>query len=95
MSSPRPADPASVVSVPTARPLRDRALLILWPAFLMAGVLETMTFAVVDPSGLHWFGGDPIEWSRSAVYSVTFLIYWSAIGASGMLTALLEQPVSR
>jgi hypothetical protein len=95
MSSPRPADTAAVVAGPAVRPLRDRALLILWPAFLMAGVLETMTFAVVDPSGLHWFGGDPIEWSRSAVYSVTFLIYWCVIATSGVLTALLEQPVRR
>jgi hypothetical protein len=38
-----------------------RALLILWPSFLMAGVLEAMVFAVVDPSGMHWFGADPID----------------------------------
>lgn len=77
---------------PPARPLRERVLLILWPAFVMAGVLEMMTFAVVDPSSLHWFGGEAIEWSRSAVYSVTFFIYWGVIATSGAITMLLESP---
>ena len=69
-----------------------RALLILWPSFLMAGVLETMVFAVLDPSTMHWFGADPIEWSRSTIYSVTFFLFWGAIATSGALTALLEEP---
>jgi hypothetical protein len=67
-----------------------QALLILWPSFLMAGVLEMLVFAVVDPGSLHWFGADPIDWSRSAVYSVTFLIFWAVIALSSAITALLE-----
>ena len=59
----------------------------------MAGVLETMVFAVVDPSTMHWFGAEPIEWSRTAVYSVTFLIFfWGVIATSAAVTALLETP---
>ena len=39
MSPPRGAEPEmQAVGVP--RPLRERVLLILWPAFVMAGVLE-------------------------------------------------------
>lgn len=76
-----------------ARPsLRERVLLILWPAFLMAGVLEMLVFVVVDPSSLHWFGVEPIGWPRSAVYSVTFFIFWGVIATSGAITALLEDP---
>ena len=75
---------------PIPRSFATRALLILWPAFLMAGVLEMLTFAVVDPDSLHWFGGEAIGWSRSAVYSVTFLIYWSVIATSAAITVLLE-----
>jgi hypothetical protein len=75
------------------RPFRERALMILWPAFLMAGVLKMMVFAVVDPTTMRWFGADPIEWSRSAVYSVTFFIFWGVIGLSGAITNLLESPV--
>jgi hypothetical protein len=77
---------------PARRPFGERALLILWPAFLMAGVLEMMVFAVVDPSGMHWFGAELIDWSRSAIYSVTFFIFWGVIATAGAITALLEEP---
>ena len=32
------------------------ALRILWPAFLFAGVLEMMVFAVIVPHDMRWFG---------------------------------------
>ncbi len=70
--------------------MKQRALQILWPAFIAAGVLEMMTFAVIDPGDLHWFGGPPIEWSKKAVYTVTFLIYWVVISTAGAMTALLS-----
>jgi hypothetical protein len=69
-----------------------QALAILWPAFLMAGVLDALVFVVVDPGSLAWFGTQPIEWSRSAVYSVSFLIFWGVIATSGAITGLLEAP---
>jgi len=47
---------------------------------------------VVDPGSLAWFGTQPIEWSRSAVYSVSFLIFWGVIATSGAITGLLEAP---
>lgn len=71
--------------------LKQRALQILWPAFLMAGVLEALLFAVVDPNDLQWFGGPPIDWSRQAIYTVTFLIFWGVMSISGALTALLTR----
>lgn len=79
----RPAD------LSVTHPLALRALTVLWPAFLMAGVLEMLTFVVVDPSDLRWFGGESLGWSSSAIYTVTFLIYWVVIGISGALTVLL------
>lgn len=69
--------------------MKQRALRILWPAFLMAGVLEIMVFAVVDPGDLHWFGGPSIGWSSQAIYTVTFLIFWGAVATAGAITALL------
>ena len=68
------------------------ALQILWPAFLVAGVLDALTFAVVDPAELRWFGGPLIGWPPLTIYSVTFLIFWVAISAAGALTALLSIP---
>ena len=76
----------------TARPFRELVVLILWPAFVMAGVLEALVFVVVDPDNLHWFGGEALDWSRSAVYSVTFFIFWGVISTSAAITQLLEQP---
>ena len=67
-----------------------RALQILWPAFLVAGVLEMLVFAAVDPGDLRWFGGAPIVASAQAVYTVAFLLFWGAIATAGAVTALLE-----
>ena len=63
---------------------------ILWPAFMVAGMLEMLVFAVVDPRDLHWFGGPAIGWPPVAIYSVTFLMFWGAITTAGALTALLS-----
>ena len=70
-----------------------RAICILWPAFLTAGVLDALVFAVMDPHELRWFGGALIGWSPLTIYSVTFLIFWGAIATSGAITQLLEAPV--
>ena len=83
---------AAAASVGPTRPLRERVLLILWPAFVMAGVLEALVFVVVDPGSLHWFSAEPLQWSASAVYSVTFLIFWGVVATSGALTQLLDAP---
>ena len=69
--------------------LKRLAMAILWPAFLMAGVLEVLVFAVVDPGELHWFGGAVIAWPAQAIYSVSFLIFWGVISTAGALTAWL------
>ena len=67
-------------------------LQILWPAFLMAGVLEVLVFALVDPSDLQWPGGAPIEASRQAIYTLGFLAFWAVTAAACSITALLLRP---
>lgn len=67
-----------------------RTLQILWPAFVAAGVLEMLVFAVIDPAELRWFGGAPIGWSAQAVYTLTFLMFWAAIATAGAVSALLS-----
>ncbi|MFZ4651139.1 MAG: hypothetical protein ACOYLV_10535 [Rubrivivax sp.] len=67
----------------------ERALSILWPSFVTAGILETLLFAVVDPAALSWFGGEPMELSRQAVYTLTFLLLWGVIALGCSITALL------
>lgn len=72
---------------------QQRLMWILWPAFLAAGVLEILVFALVDPQELHW-GGQPLGWSREAVYTVAFFVFWGIAIISNGLTALLAMPAS-
>ena len=68
-----------------------RWMWVAWPAFLLAGVLEMLVFAFVDPGDLRWHG-QPLDWSRAAVYTVSFFVFWGATAASSALTVLLSQP---
>jgi hypothetical protein len=67
------------------------ALQVLWPSFLMAGVLELLVFALVDPSELQWFGGASLGVPRQTVYTLAFLTFWVVIAAACALTALLTR----
>jgi hypothetical protein len=66
-----------------------RVASVLWPAFLMAGVLEIVVFSVVDPGALQWLGGGALDWSARAVYSVGFLVFWAVIAVASAMTQLL------
>lgn len=68
--------------------LQQRLMWIAWPAFLVAGVLEVLVFAMVDPQDLQWFG-QPLDWSRQAVYTVAFFVFWGITVVSSALTTLL------
>lgn len=79
---------------PTAphRPTRAaKVIAVLWPAFVMAGVLVALIFVVVDPASLTWFGGEPLGWPRQAVYTVTFFICWAVIAVACALTSAMGQ----
>lgn len=69
--------------------LGQRWMWIVWPAFLVAGVMEMLVFALVDPGELHW-QGHPLELSRQAIYTVAFFFFWAAAVASSALTTLLS-----
>jgi hypothetical protein len=73
--------------------LSRRWMGIAWPAFLMAGVIEMVVFAMVDPEDLHWLGGSPVELSNSGVYTVAFFFFWGAVAVAGALTAYLEREI--
>jgi hypothetical protein len=70
---------------------KHRWLIILWPAFLMAGVLEMLVFALVNPADLHGLGFESWGWSNQAVYTVAFLVFWAVISAASAMTWLLHQ----
>lgn len=68
-----------------------RLMAIVWPAFLVAAVLEMAVFALVDPHELHWLGA-PLELPRNAVYTIAFFGFWVAAAASSALSLLLTRP---
>ena len=66
-----------------------RLMWILWPAFLAAGVAETVFFTVFDPFDLHIFGA-PLDLSREAMYTMGFFGFWVLAITSSALTLFLE-----
>ena len=69
--------------------MNPRVMTILWPSFVMAGVLEGLVFSVVDPAELRWMGQVAIDASPQAVYTLSFLAFWAVISTAGALTTLL------
>lgn len=68
-------------------------LMIMWPAFLAAGLLTMLVFAMVDPQDLHWFG-HPLALSRAGVYTLAFFAFWAIVMVASGMTALLASPAT-
>jgi hypothetical protein len=66
-----------------------RILTVLWPSFLVAAIAEMLFFAIFDPHELTLFG-EPLAWSRRAVYSVGFFFFWFTCIAASALAVLLQ-----
>ena len=63
---------------------------VLWPSFIVAGAAETLFFTVFDPYDLTVFG-DPLEASRTAIYSLGFFVFWAFAATSSMLTCFFQR----
>ena len=61
----------------------NRLMVILWPAFLSAGVAEVVFFTLFDP--------EDFEAGRLVAYSVGFFLFWALAATSSALTCLLER----
>jgi len=66
-----------------------RAIVILWPSFIVAGIGEIVFFTVFDPQELYLFG-EPTQLSRLAVYSIGFFLCWAFAAASSAFTSFLQ-----
>jgi hypothetical protein len=71
---------------------RARVLLVLWPAFMVAALLEALVFVVVDPTSLHGLGSALLAWPVIAVYSLSFLLFWALIAMAAAVTLWLDTP---
>ena len=65
-----------------------RAILVLWPSFIVGGIGEIVFFTVFDPAELYLFG-EVTSLSRLAVYSIGFFLCWAFAAASSGFTMLL------
>ena len=63
---------------------------ILWPSFIVGGIAEIMFFTAFDPLDMTFFG-DPITWSREAVYTVGFFAFWAVCAASSAATCFFQR----
>ena len=73
--------------------MKQKIMWIVWPSFLMAGVLELLVFALVDPQDMHWFG-HAFEASRQAVYTLGFFVFWFLIALASAMTLFLSLPAN-
>ncbi len=63
---------------------------ILWPSFIVGGIAEVLFFSAFDPLDMLFFGY-PINWSREAVYTAGFFVFWGVCAASSMATCFLQR----
>ena len=56
---------------------------ILWPAFLVAGVLEMVVFSWVDPGLLRIGNWHP---DAKTAYSLAFLVFWGLVAVASYIS---------
>ncbi len=66
-------------------------VLIMWPAFLAACLLEALVFSLVDPGEVHW-PGQTAQPSRQGVYTVAFFCFWMIAMACSCMVLWLSKP---
>lgn len=84
----------SVESVESVEPRKSGRVrfwvLIVWPAFLAACLLEAMVFAMVDPGDLH-LPGYYFQATRQGVYTMAFFAFWLITMACSSLVLWLAK----
>jgi hypothetical protein len=73
---------------------RRHLLLVVWPSFLVAGLIEMLVFSAARPEDMKGFGGALAEMSPTGVYTLAFLIFWTICAAGTVLTLMLAAPTS-
>ncbi len=71
---------------------RRHVLLIIWPSFLIAGLLEMLVFSAANPEDMKGFGGLLTEMSAAGVYTVAFFCFWAISALGTTLTLMLSGP---
>lgn len=76
----------------TDTPLTQRAVAVLWPSFLMAGVATVVFFTAFDPQDLALSMGAAGPVSRLGAYTIGFFLFWLLTLSSSLLTCYFQRP---
>lgn len=68
----------------------QRAIWIMWPSFLIAGLMTMLFFSLVDPAELVVLG-IPLADYRMAAYSGGFFVFWAFSASDSWLTLFLQR----
>lgn len=90
----QPAEPLTKSTQQAANTGPAPWVLVVWPAFLAACLLELLVFSMVDPHEIIWFG-HALQPSRQAAYTVAFFAFWLVCIGSGALVLWLAGPYNR
>lgn len=61
---------------------------IIWPSFLVAGLLSAIVFAFVDPADVLFLSAYQLD--TYLVYTLGFFLFWLLAGLSSMMTLALS-----
>ena len=74
--------------------LYRRIGVVAWVSFVAAAVASALFFAIFDPLVILGQATYPLDWSRTASYSVGFFLFWILTSATGAMVAwLLATPI--
>lgn len=65
---------------------------ILWPSFISAIAGEVVFFAFIDPQELYLMG-EQVHWSKTAGYSIGFLMFWALTALTTSLCYFFQNPL--
>ncbi len=75
-------------------PTIQKAVAILWPSFLTAGVATILFFAYFDPQLLMQMSGYG-HISRMGGYTVGFFLFWFLTSSTCVMTCYFQQPCKK
>lgn len=67
----------------------QRIIQVLWPSFIVAGVMDIVLFTLLDPIALIYQNA-PLFTTRLGAYSLGFFLFWLFGAVSSALTCYFQ-----
>ena len=69
--------------------LYRRIGVVVWVSFVAASIATALFFATFDPLEILDSATFPVDWDRTASYSIGFFLFWGLTSATGAVVAWL------